>query len=53
MQLLLPIDVVRNMRRHLFRAGRREIGGIVMGEDLGNQRFRHSARLSIVSRWFR
>lgn len=40
MQLLLPNDVVRTMRRHLFRAGRREIGGMVMGEDLGNQRFR-------------
>ena len=40
MELLLPNEVLRNMRRHLFRAGRREIGGMVMGEDLGNQRFR-------------
>lgn len=40
MQLMLPNDVVRTMRWHLFRAGQREIGGMVMGEDLGNQRFR-------------
>ena len=40
MQLMLPNDVVLTMRQQLFRAGRREIGGMVMGEDLGNQRFR-------------
>ena len=40
MQLLLPNEAVRNMRRHLLRAGRREIGGMLMGEDLGDQRFR-------------
>jgi integrative and conjugative element protein (TIGR02256 family) len=40
MQLLIPIDVVRRMRRHMFRASSREIGGMLMGEELGEQRFR-------------
>lgn len=40
MQLLLPNDILGTMRRHLFGAGRREIGGMLMGEDLGDQKFR-------------
>ena len=40
MQLLLPSDVRRTMRRHMVRARRREIGGILMGEKVGAQRFR-------------
>lgn len=40
MQLLLPNDVVRKMRRHMFRAMRREIGGLMMGEEIGDQQFR-------------
>ena len=40
MQLLLPSEVVRKMRKHMFRAGRREIGGMIMGEQLGDQQFR-------------
>ena len=39
MQLLLPSDVLRRLRGHLFRAGRREIGGMMMGEEVGDQRF--------------
>lgn len=39
MQILLPKDVVRKLRAPMLRAGRREIGGMIMGEDLGNQRF--------------
>jgi proteasome lid subunit RPN8/RPN11 len=27
------------MRRHLFRSGSREIGGILMGEEIGDQEF--------------
>ncbi len=40
MQLLLPSDVVRKMRKHMFRAGRREIGGMIMGEQIADQQFR-------------
>lgn len=40
MQLQLPIDVLRGMRRHLFRSGSREIGGILMGEEIADQLFR-------------
>lgn len=38
--LLLPSDVVRRMRRHMFSASRREIGGMLMGEEIGDQQFR-------------
>jgi len=38
--LLLPNDLIRKMRHHMYRAGRREIGGMIMGEDVGNQTFR-------------
>jgi len=40
MQLLLPIEVVRKMRGHMLRASSREIGGMLMGEALGEQVFR-------------
>ena len=40
MQLLLPNDVVGKMRRHMLFAARREIGGIIMGEEIGDQKFR-------------
>ena len=40
MQLLLPSDVRRTMRRHMVWARRREIGGILMGEEIGARRFR-------------
>lgn len=39
MQLQLPTDVLRRMRRHLFMSGSREIGGILMGEEIGDQMF--------------
>lgn len=40
MQLLLPSDVLRKMRGHLFRAGRREIGGMIMGEEVDDHTFK-------------
>lgn len=39
MQLKLPTDVLRRMRRHLLKSGSREIGGILMGEEIGDQEF--------------
>lgn len=40
MQLLLPNSVSRKLKSHLRRAGRREIGGMLMAEEVGNQIFR-------------
>ncbi|MEQ9519152.1 MAG: Mov34/MPN/PAD-1 family protein, partial [Parvibaculum sp.] len=40
MQLLLPNDVMNRMRRHMFYAARREIGGVLMAEEVGDQHFR-------------
>lgn len=40
MRLQLPTDIVRRMRRHLLQAGSREIGGILMAEEIGDQVFR-------------
>lgn len=40
MQVQLPTDVLRRMRRHLFRSGSREIGGMLMGEEIADQLFR-------------
>lgn len=40
MQLLLPSDVLRRMRGQLFRAGRREIGGMIMGEEVDDRTFK-------------
>ncbi|MCT4372029.1 Mov34/MPN/PAD-1 family protein [Yangia mangrovi] len=39
MQLQLPTDVLQRMRHHLFMSGSREIGGILMGEEIGDQVF--------------
>jgi integrative and conjugative element protein (TIGR02256 family) len=40
MKILLAPPVVRRLRRELRRAGNCEIGGLLMGEDLGNGDFR-------------
>lgn len=40
MQLLIPNEVLRKIRYHMILAGRREIGGMVMGEEVGDQKFR-------------
>ncbi len=40
MQLLLPNDVLRKMRYHMILAGSREIGGMIMGEEVADQTFR-------------
>ena len=36
MQILLPSNLRKSIRQHLVTAGAREIGGILMGEDLGS-----------------
>jgi integrative and conjugative element protein (TIGR02256 family) len=40
MQLLLAPQVIRRLQRELRRAGRREIGGLLMGEHVGDELFR-------------
>jgi len=40
MQLLLPREIVGRMVAALTEAGRREIGGILMGEHVGSDTFR-------------
>lgn len=40
MQLLLPNNVLYKMRYHMMLAGRREIGGMIMGEEIRDQTFR-------------
>lgn len=40
MQLLLPPEIVDRMEAALAEAGRREIGGILMGEHVGPDTFR-------------
>jgi len=40
MHLLVPRSIQRRLKRHMFFAGQREIGGILMGEMVGDQRFR-------------
>ncbi len=40
MQLILPTEVTKKMRGHLVGAKRREIGGMIMGEEVGDQQFR-------------
>ena len=40
MKLLIPSDIQIRMRWHMRRAGRREIGGILMGEEIGEQLFK-------------
>jgi len=40
MKILLAPQIVKRLRRELLRAGSKEIGGLLMGEDLGNGDFR-------------
>lgn len=40
MKILLAPPIVKRLRRELHRAGSQEIGGLLMGEDLGNGDFR-------------
>ncbi len=40
MQILLPPEPAQRLRAALVRAGTREIGGILMGEHIGEQAFR-------------
>lgn len=40
MQLLLAAPLIKRLQRELHRAGRREIGGLLMGEHLGDELFR-------------
>ena len=40
MQIVLPNSVLKKLRLHILKAGKREIGGMLMGEDLGEQAFR-------------
>jgi integrative and conjugative element protein (TIGR02256 family) len=40
MMILLAPQIVQRLRHELRRAGRREIGGLLMGEDLGGELFR-------------
>ena len=40
MQLLLPPEIVAQMIAALVQAGRREIGGVLMGEHIGPDTFR-------------
>jgi integrative and conjugative element protein (TIGR02256 family) len=40
MQLLLPSQIVKRLHRELRRAGRREIGGLLMGEHVRDEIFR-------------
>ena len=40
MQLFLPDEILRKMRSNMIRAVRREIGGMIMGEEIGKQQFR-------------
>jgi [CysO sulfur-carrier protein]-S-L-cysteine hydrolase len=40
MQLIMPRDIKRRISGHLVRARKREIGGMLMGEEIGDQTFR-------------
>lgn len=40
MEVLIPRSVRRRMKRVLLSVGSREIGGILMGEEVGQQRFK-------------
>src|SRR5205085_975294 len=40
MQLLLSAPIVKRLKRELHRAGRREIGGLLMGEHIRDELFR-------------
>ncbi len=40
MKIVLPNSVLKKLRLHMLKVGKREIGGMLMGEDLGEQVFR-------------
>ena len=40
MKVVLPHNILKKIRCNMLKAGKREIGGMLMGEDLGNQKFR-------------
>src|SRR5258707_14116421 len=40
MQLLLPPQIIKRLHRELRRAGRKEIGGLLMGEHVRDEIFR-------------
>jgi [CysO sulfur-carrier protein]-S-L-cysteine hydrolase len=40
MQLLLPAQIIKRLQRELRRAGRKEIGGLLMGEHARDEIFR-------------
>jgi len=40
MQILLAPQVIKDLKRELRRAGRREIGGLLMGEHIADELFR-------------
>ena len=40
MELLLPANIVNRFKWHLIHSGRREIGGILMGEEIAENQFR-------------
>src|SRR5262245_2536321 len=40
MKLLVPTRIARRLARELRRAGHREIGGVLMGEHIGDDAFR-------------
>jgi [CysO sulfur-carrier protein]-S-L-cysteine hydrolase len=40
MQLLLPPQIIKRLRRELGRAGRKEVGGLLMGEHVRDETFR-------------
>ena len=40
MEVIVPSSVRHRMKRYLFCGGRREIGGMLMGEEVGDQRFK-------------
>ncbi|HEC8326511.1 TPA: Mov34/MPN/PAD-1 family protein [Providencia rettgeri] len=40
MQIILPNSILKKLRCHMLKAGRREIGGMLMGEDIGDQTFK-------------
>lgn len=43
MKLIVPQKIIRKLKIELRAAGRREMGGVLMGEHLGNETFRIAA----------
>lgn len=40
MQILMPLEVAKRLAYELKRAGRREIGGLLLGEHIGGETFK-------------